>query len=320
MLVDRRVRQHSTWALWWSFVCGWEHVFVCASTRNCGVYMGMCLTVWGFAAYVRHYVDILEPLTFTNLRSYTPQQWYELSRFLYSSLSCAYEAIQLVLCLCCVFSVPTCINVSSPPHRLLIYESHPGLSLLPAEGSIDGTICRDHQEENRLMSTNIMNILLTTTGLQQLRFRWSKKIYYDTRYSGLFHFEDGYIFMVQALLQKQCLIWHIYVAVIYLHAFEIHTTCCQADVTLFSSCKDKPWGKCSVCLSMVSPHTFTKHYFLPLTTTHFVSQKSTYSFYRVSFCVLSIDFSNNTKLSLAHFISIYFYMRAFVSIYVYTSD
>lgn len=43
----------------------------------------------------------------------------------------------LLLSLSCVFNVPACINVSRPPHRLLIYESYPGLSLLPPEGSID---------------------------------------------------------------------------------------------------------------------------------------------------------------------------------------
>ena len=65
--------------------------------------------------------------------------------------------------------VPACINVSRPPYRRLIYEFHPGLSLLPPEGSIDGPICR--LQENRLMSTNIMNILLTTCGPQHLRYR-----------------------------------------------------------------------------------------------------------------------------------------------------
>lgn len=77
----------------------------------------------------------------------------------------------LLLSLCCVFNVPACINVSRPPLRLLIYESYPGLSLLPPEGSIDGPICRVCHQENRLMSTNIMNILLTTYALQHIRFR-----------------------------------------------------------------------------------------------------------------------------------------------------
>lgn len=35
------------------------------------------------------------------------------------------------------FTVPACINVSRPPHRLLIYESYPGLSLLSPVGGID---------------------------------------------------------------------------------------------------------------------------------------------------------------------------------------
>lgn len=147
------------------YVQAWETVVVC-----------MCLAAWSYAAHVRHYADILQPLAFTSPGLYTPHQCYELLRVLcYSSLSCAYEVIQHVLCLllslCCVFSVPACINVSLPPHWPLIYESYPGLSLLPPEGSIDGPICRVCQQENRLMSTNIMNILLTTCGLQHLRFR-----------------------------------------------------------------------------------------------------------------------------------------------------
>lgn len=77
----------------------------------------------------------------------------------------------LLLSLCCVFNVPACINVSRPPYPLLIYEFYPALSLLPPGGSIDGPICRVCHQKNRLVSTNIMNILLTTCGLQHLRFR-----------------------------------------------------------------------------------------------------------------------------------------------------
>lgn len=44
-----------------------------------------------------------------------------------------------VFCSCSAafFTVPACINVSRPPHRLLIYESYPGLSLLSPVGGID---------------------------------------------------------------------------------------------------------------------------------------------------------------------------------------
>lgn len=48
-----------------------------------------------------------------------------------------YMSLCLLLSLGCVFNVPACINVSHLPHRLLIYESYLGLSLLPPEGSID---------------------------------------------------------------------------------------------------------------------------------------------------------------------------------------
>lgn len=56
----------------------------------------------------------------------------------YLSLPAAYEVIEHVpLFFALVFNVLACINVSSPPHRLLIYESYPGLSLQPPEESTD---------------------------------------------------------------------------------------------------------------------------------------------------------------------------------------
>lgn len=85
-----------------------------------------------------------------------------------------------LLCLlhsfCSVFNAPACINDSWSPQRPLIYEFYPGLSLPPPEGSIDGPICRVCHHENRPLSANIMNILLTTSGLQHLRFRWYRMI------------------------------------------------------------------------------------------------------------------------------------------------
>lgn len=60
----------------------------------------------------------------------------------YSSLPASYEVIQhgpLSFCShsAVFFTVPACINVSRPPHRLLIYESYPALSLLSPVGGID---------------------------------------------------------------------------------------------------------------------------------------------------------------------------------------
>lgn len=151
------------------------YLFICASMENCGfVYVFVSVELHSSCGGIMQIY--CKPLAFTNPRLYTPHHCYELLRFLrYPSLSGAYEVIQHVLCLwlslCCVFSVHACINVNCPPHRLLIYESYPGLSLLPPERRIYGPICRVCQRENRLMSTNIMNIVLTTCGLQHLTFR-----------------------------------------------------------------------------------------------------------------------------------------------------
>ena len=124
----------------------------------------------------------------------------------------------LLLSLYCVSSVPACINVSCPPYWLLIYESYPGLSLLPPEGSIDGPICRVCHQENCLTSTNIMNILLTTCGLQEFRFRWSKMKYWDvTRNSALFHFVGRSFLLAEVPPQMQCFIGNISVAVTAVH-------------------------------------------------------------------------------------------------------
>lgn len=56
---------------------------------------------------------------------------------------------------------------------------NPRLLLLPQEGNTDGPICRVCHQENPFMSTNIMNIFLTTCGPQLLRLRWCEVIYRD---------------------------------------------------------------------------------------------------------------------------------------------
>lgn len=115
-----------------------KHVFVCM--ENGGLHALMCLSLLSYAAHVRHYAEISQPLAFKNRKLYTSHHCYCASCTTYHCLLLM-KSLNMSLCLLlslgCVFNVPACINVSHPPHRLLIYESYLGLSLLPPEGSID---------------------------------------------------------------------------------------------------------------------------------------------------------------------------------------
>lgn len=138
--------------------------------------------------------------------------------------------------------VPACINVSRPPHQLLIYESYPGLSLPPPEGSIDGPICRVSHQENRLMSANIMNILLTTCGLQHLRFRWYIRRWYIKMLQdnlGYFISEGDPFFW---LLQKWCFIWKYFCGCHYPPCFVLNLSLaphCNTHLLAVQA----PWNK-----------------------------------------------------------------------------
>lgn len=142
--------------------------------ENCGTCMhvyqfGTVQLMWGIMQMYcsQWHSQILDYIPYINALSYyascTTHHCLHMKSF---SIS-----LCLLLSFCCISNVPACFNVSHPPYWLLIYDSYPGLSLLPPEGSIDGPICRVCHQENCLMSTNIMNILLTTCGLQEFRFR-----------------------------------------------------------------------------------------------------------------------------------------------------
>lgn len=76
-------------------------------------------------------------VVFKNHGFYTSYQWFCTTYLCLLLMKSLNMSLCFLLSLHGVFNVLACINVSSPPHRLLIYESYPGLSLLPPEESTD---------------------------------------------------------------------------------------------------------------------------------------------------------------------------------------
>ena len=103
-----------------------ENLFICmckhATLQTCmNVCVCVCVSVWNYAAHVRHYVNILQPQVIRNPGFCTPQPWYKLLLFLYdSSLSSAYEVIQHVPLsfalplLCCAVSLHASMSAALP--------------------------------------------------------------------------------------------------------------------------------------------------------------------------------------------------------------
>lgn len=152
-------------------------LFACAVAC---VHLFVCLSVWSYAAHVRLNAETLQPSAFENPRLYAPHQRYELLCFpYYSSLSSAYEVIEhaplsfafTLLCFQCP-SMHQCQPPSPQASDLWI------LSWSVITASRREHWCQICHQENHLMSTNIMNILLTTCGQQHHRFRWYIKRWY----------------------------------------------------------------------------------------------------------------------------------------------
>lgn len=79
---------------------------------------------------------VCQRVVFKNHGFSTLYQWFCTTYLCLLLMKSLNMSLCFLLSLYSVFNVLACINVSSPPHRLLIYESYPGLSLLPPEEAL----------------------------------------------------------------------------------------------------------------------------------------------------------------------------------------